>query len=86
MKRCKTCKHWEMPIAYEADKLILCDPNPDTGLPMQREFQVRVCKMPTQTFGEPVPERDGFGLADGDDYYAVMATAEEFGCVKHEDA
>lgn len=86
MKTCKTCKHWQAPqihAHYREDAM--CAPrDPDTYRPMDRGFTVRICMMPTQTFCEAPVERDGFGLADGSEYMAILATAEDFGCVRHE--
>ena len=85
MKNCKTCKHWT--LAENVDEKMICNPNdPDTHKPMKLEFEVRVCKMPTQTFCETPVERNGFGLSDASLYRAVLATAEEFGCIRHEAA
>jgi hypothetical protein len=88
MMRCKTCKHWKKPEEnasyHEGD---LCTPrDPDTYEPMDRGFEVRLCKLPTQTFCEAPVERNGFGLCDGSEYMAALATAEDFGCVRHEAA
>lgn len=92
MSTCKTCKHWRYPDAqdpggygwYGYDQL--CRPiDPDTHEPMRRDFEVRLCRNPAQTFCESPVERNGFGLADGSEYRAVLATAEEFGCVRHEE-
>lgn len=86
MNTCKTCKHWVEPEArdhHTADSI--CHPlDPDTYEPMDRGFEVRLCKHPTQTFCESPIERNGFGLADASRYYAVLATGEDFGCVRHE--
>ena len=63
----------------------MCRPlDQDTYEPMARGFEVRLCGHPSQTFCEAPVERDGFGLADGSEYMAVLATAEDFGCVRHE--
>jgi hypothetical protein len=63
----------------------MCEPlDPDTYEPMKRAFEVRLCKHPAQTFCEVPVERNGFGLFDGSEYMARLATAEEFGCVRHE--
>jgi hypothetical protein len=84
---CKTCSHW---IANPQTKQWwrveeVCRPiDPDTYQPMQRDFAVRICMLPSQTFCEAVTERNGFGLADGSGYMALFATAEDFGCVRHE--
>lgn len=51
---------------------------------MQRGFMVRLCRHPQQTFAEAPVRDDGFGLSDASEYYAVLATAENFGCVLHE--
>jgi len=86
MNTCKTCKHWKEPEDKDnarADDL--CTPrDPDTYEPMDRGFKVRICRMPTQTFCEAPVERNGFGLTDGSTYFAALATAEDFGCVRHE--
>ena len=87
MKTCKTCAYWVKPNSdnpddYYAEKI--CVPiDPDTYQPMNRIFESRMCKMPTQAFCESPVEKDGFALADGSQYMAVLATAEDFGCVKH---
>jgi hypothetical protein len=88
MSTCKTCAHWRHPEAddsfYSRD---LCQPkDPDTYEPMDRGFEVRICKQPTQTFAESPTESNGFGLTDASQYFAVLATAEDFGCVRHEPA
>ena len=86
MNTCKTCTHWQKPGKdYHAHSL--CEPlDPENNFqPMQRGFECRVCKMPTQTFAEAPVERNGFGMVDGSEYYAVLVTAEDFGCVRHEE-
>lgn len=88
MNTCKTCKHWQDPEDddYYADRL--CKPlDPENDYkPMERGFGCKVCKMPTQTFAEAPVERNGFGMVDASRYYAVLVTAEDFGCVRHEAA
>jgi len=88
MNICKTCRYWIAPTdtdSYHAQDL--CSPvDPDTYEPMKMEYEVRLCKMPTQTFAEFPVERNGFGLTDASEYYAVLVTAEDFGCVRHEPA
>lgn len=85
MNTCKTCKHWAKPDGLFSVGKALCTPiDPTTYMPMDRGFEVRICEMPTQTFCEAPVERNGFGLADGSTYLAVLATAEDFGCVRHE--
>lgn len=86
MNTCKTCKHWCLPTdSWNASSL--CKPlDQDTYEPMQFKYEVRICKMPSQTFCERPMEANGFGLADASMYFAVLATGEEFGCVRHEPA
>jgi hypothetical protein len=88
VKTCKTCKHWTAPGERTSwNEECMCRPlDLDTGAPMQRGFEVRLCKQPSQTFCEAPVERNGFGLTDGSSYLAALATAEDFGCVRHEDA
>ena len=86
MNTCKTCKHWKKPEHYSITIRDICDPlDPDTYEPMDRGFESRLCKQPTQTFCEAPVERNGFALADGSEYIAMLATGEDFGCVRHEE-
>lgn len=83
---CKTCRHWQRADNdsrwWDGD---MCSPrDPDTGEDMDLGFEVRVCRHPSQTFCETPVERNGFGVADGSNYRAILATAEEFGCVRWE--
>lgn len=76
--KCKTCKYW-----IKADDSI-CNPfDEDTLEPIAMGYEVRECKQPTQTFCKPPVERNGFALADGEEYAAHLYTAEDFGCVRH---
>lgn len=85
---CKTCVHWHQPGADDHHREVhICDPiDPDTYELMDRGFEVRICRHPAQTFCETPVERNGFGLTDGSEYMAALATAEDFGCVRHEAA
>jgi len=65
-------------------KQILAPVDPDTFEPMAMPFEVRECKMPAMTFCERPVEPNGFGLADGSEYFATLVTAGDFGCVRHE--
>lgn len=58
--------------------------DPDTYEPMVLPFEVRTCGHPKLLFCERPLERDGFAVADGSEYMAVLYTAEGFGCVRHE--
>ena len=88
MSTCKTCVHWTKSAkkGSYAESSICVPLDPDTYKPMKRGFEVRLCKQPTQTFCEAPVERNGFALADGSEYMAMLATAEDFGCVRHEAA
>lgn len=85
-RTCKTCAHWRLGENTESYLgMDMCRPrDPGTYEPMVRGFDVRICKQPTQTFAETPVERNGFGLTDASQYYAVLVTAEDFGCVRHE--
>jgi len=86
MPTCKTCAHWKTPQdSYMQRGVCGLLNDPDTYEPMQRGFEVRICKHPAQTFCEAPVERNGFGLTDGSHYMAALATAEDFGCVRHEE-
>ena len=85
MQRCETCKWWIIPARIDYEGRQMCNPlDQDTYEPMERQFEIRMCKMPTQTFHESPIESDGFGLTDASQYFALLVTAENFGCVKHE--
>lgn len=87
MPRCQTCRHWKFDPkkdTYSYDKEICQPVDVDTGQPMQMPFEVRICKHPAQTFAERPVEQNGFGLVDGSEYCAVLVTAADFGCVRHQ--
>lgn len=88
MERCKTCRHWK-PTDKSSNPRAddLCRPiDPDTYQPMQRGFETRLCAHPLQTFFETPVASNTFALTDGSNYFACLATAEDFGCVLHEPA
>lgn len=86
IRSCKTCLHWKNPDHqdhYNATQA--CSPfDPDTYQPMQRGFEVKICKHPAQTFNESLVEDNGFGVVDGSGYSACLATSENFGCIRYE--
>ena len=87
MNTCKTCQHWMLASedhdgSYEVQMTAPIDP--DTYEPMVMEFEVRICEHPAKTLFERPVERNGFGLSDGSQYWVMLATAEDFGCVRHE--
>lgn len=86
MDTCKTCKHWIAPDdnADWSEARMCGQFDPDTHKIMECGFEVRICRHPAQTRFEAPFERNGFGLTDGEDYMAALATAEDFGCVRHE--
>ena len=84
MRNCKTCVHWraDMPEGKWDEYMFPTDP--DTYLPMEMPFEVRICEHPKKLFCERPVERDGFSLQDGSGYWATIYTAEGFGCVLHD--
>lgn len=90
MEHCKTCNHWKRatPPKYSGSwrQQMTAPVDQDTYEPMKVEFEVRLCEHPAQTFCERPVERNGFGIADGSEYMAILMTAEDFGCVRHEAA
>ena len=87
METCKTCKHWLFSGVEYGPERDLCAPvDPDTYEPMAMPFEVRACKHPALTFCERPVEANGFGVADGSEYMAILVTGPDFGCVRHEAA
>lgn len=83
MNRCKTCRHWKIPDNPQASKIAQpCDP--DTGELMQMPYATRECAHPQLALFEHPPSNPGFALTDASEYYAALATTEDFGCVLHE--
>ena len=87
MSTCKTCAYWMAPGKNDSYKYTsICTPrDPDTFQPMDRGFETRICRMPTQTLFEAPVESNSFALTDGSEYLAVLATGEDFGCVRHQE-
>lgn len=85
MNRCKTCKHWGAPHgAIRFPPKPMTEPiDPDTHEPMQMPYAAKQCGLPSQGRFEYPSEKDGFALSDASEYYAVLVTAEDFGCVRH---
>lgn len=71
MNTCKTCEHWKHSDTTDYNFNY-----------KSKEFEVRVCHLPTQSFCKPPKERNGFGVADAEEYCAMLLTAEDFGCVR----
>ena len=87
MNNCKTCKHWKDPEGENYLENEICNPlDQNTYEPMNRGFQVKLCKQPQQTFCETPIIANGFGLTDGSNFMARLATGEDFGCVLHQPA
>lgn len=84
MNTCKTCKHWTEGARHWDE--ILHPIDGDTLEPMETTFEVRMCKHPQLLFCERPLERTTFAVADGSQYMANLYTAEEFGCLLHEEA
>ena len=65
MNTCKTCKHWTKPSEDDIRADDMCTPrDQDTYEPMERGFEVRICRHP--------------------EYMTMLATGQDFGCVRHE--
>lgn len=85
MNTCKTCKHWITPDEDWDEKQVADYRDPKTLEPITPPFEVRICKHPAKRFCQRPVEKDGFAVSDGmSNYFACLATAEEFGCVRHE--
>ncbi len=79
---CKTCAHWK---SSEREWEEIEHPvDPDTYERMETTFDVRRCDHPKLLFCERPLEPNGFAVADGSEYMAILYTAEDFGCVRHE--
>ena len=91
MNHCKTCIHWtSAEDCKEYTAVDMCRLRcPSTGSYIRyeehSEFEVRVCAHPGQTKFERPVTKNGFGLTDASTYLAILVTAEEFGCVLHEE-
>ena len=84
MERCKTCKHWEKPEGNYGEV-------PGTGkCKAAVQFWDSTEWVPDGGYGERKlkPEYEGrlAFVQDGSDYYAVLKTMPDFGCVQHEHA
>ena len=85
MNTCKTCRHWLAPTEEDYLAVHICAPaDPDTFEPMQRGFETRQCKHPSQAFHEAPVQPNSFALTDASDYFACLATGEDFGCILHD--
>lgn len=95
MNRCKTCRWWDSTaseIEWIPARNILQPHDPieyteaDTPEKVKALFgyNVGLCKSPKVLFYE-FPSRDGACVVDGSQYAASLVTAEEFGCVLHEE-
>lgn len=101
MKNCKTCRWWGVrwePLVgdREGPNADMFDPesyhggivnptDPDTYEPMKMPFAVKMCGCPKLFFHERPVESCGACVADGSTYMANLLTAEDFGCVNHEE-
>lgn len=83
MQTCKTCRHWTDPARHYEERI--CKPeDQDTFELIRLSFTVKICKHPNQGFCETPAGDNLFSLQDGSNYRALLATAENFGCVLHE--
>lgn len=86
---CKTCQWWQLPPEGEywgSEQYVAPDKpwHPDQKMPV--DFEVRYCRNPKLLFCERPAESNTFAVADASDYMANLYTAENFGCVLHEDS
>ncbi len=86
MNTCKTCKHWKSVKSHAIVRVEeICAPrDQDTYDLMEMPFEVRQCTSPALVFRERTCESNGFSITDASDYFAILCTAEDFGCVRHE--
>lgn len=84
---CKRCRHWGSRPEQEGNLYSITKPqDPDTYKDAKMPFEVKECCHPSLVRFERPVESNGFALTDGSEYYAALATAEDFGCVRFEDA
>lgn len=77
--KCKTCKYWkEDREGYDG---ITHPIDEDTFEDKVMPFEVRYCKSPKLIQFERPIEKDGASCIDGSDYMALLATAEDYGCI-----
>lgn len=82
---CKTCRHWIKPGGNDHYGQAVCDPqDPDSFEPMDRTFETRTCTHPSQARFEAPVAANSFALTDASNFYAVLATGEDFGCRLHQ--
>ena len=88
MQHCKTCKYWQYSgNSYHHEDRLLRPVAPATQAPIALGFEVRLCRHPLLTHDEPPTDRRGLALGEtGGEYLPCLATAEDFGCVLHEQA
>lgn len=95
MNHCKTCKWWEETKQDEyrnGGHELIFPYRPDTQRRVQSEKEeslvyghlIRYCGNPKILFYQR-PTIDGAAVVDGSEYAAALITAEEFGCVLHEE-
>jgi hypothetical protein len=90
MNNCKTCKHWQLKENRYNDIVFPYDPETheklsDDETVIRFGYRVRYCTHPKVLFYER-PDINGAAVCDGSEYMAELLTAEEFGCVLHEEA
>lgn len=79
--RCKSCRWWREQEGLGKGPGDLALRNPVTyELIEPQPFELRECHSPKVRFFER-PEQDGAALLDGSEYYAVLVTGPDFGCV-----
>lgn len=91
MNMCKTCRFWNRSDGYETGDQVLRPFHPvtfdmmtDADMLAEHGHEAKYCTHPKILFYE-YPSKSGAAVVDGSQYRAALITAEEFGCVLHEE-
>ena len=81
--KCESCRWWQVPEDYHGD--VLETPlDPDTMEPMRGVIFVKRCMSPDLLFHERPIDHNQAAVFDGSEYFGMLATASQFGCVNWE--
>lgn len=87
MNRCATCRWWQPAKGQRTAAEIVADHPPPDYEARGPGYEVRFCGSPLLVFHEmgcSLPPSYGAVVADGSEYFAVLITGPDFGCVNHE--
>ena len=81
--RCRNCVWWQIPdeLSYYAVFEVY---DPDTMKPMDNIIEVRKCCSPQLLFHERPPTTMVASIYDGSDYFGMLISGGDFGCVNWE--